>query len=208
MEIEKLKKKVDPLHTAFLIVDMQRDFCCAGGVIDKLGFDVEAPNRLAATLSAFLAHVRKVLKLIVHIKMTRVPELRSPALVEQFRRGGLERQYDPLFSEFYKVVPLENEIVIPKYRYSGFVSTYLDRYLMANQVKTLVVTGVATNVCVESTIRDGFMRDYAIVVPRDLTEGTSPEAKEWSLKTIDTFFGEVVESTDLLRCWSIEAGSM
>ncbi len=203
MEIESLKTKVDPRHTAFVIVDMQRDFCCAGGVIDKLGFDIEAPNRLAATLSGFLTHVRKVLHCIVHIKMTQVPELRSPALTEQYRRAGLERQLDPWFSEFYRVVPLENEIVIPKYRYSGFVSTYLDRYLRAHEVKTLVVTGVATNVCVESTIRDGFMRDYAIVVPRDMTEGTSPEAKEWSLKTIDTFFGEVVDSGDLLRCWPV-----
>jgi len=203
MEIERLKMKVDPKHTAFLIVDMQRDFCCAGGALDRLGFDIEAPNRLAETLSAFLIHVRRVLTFIVHIKMTRVAELRSPAMVEQYGRAGLERPHDPWFSEFYKVVPLENEIVIPKYRYSGFVSTYLDRYLRANQVKTLVVSGVATNVCVESTIRDGFMRDYAIVVPRDMTEGTTPEAKEWSLKTIDTFFGEVVDSGDLLRCWSV-----
>jgi ureidoacrylate peracid hydrolase len=204
MEIESLKGKVNPQHTALVIVDMQRDFCCAGGVLDKLGFDIEAPNQLAATLNGFLNRVRKILKFIVHIKMTQVPELRSPALVEQYSRAGLERQYDPRFSEFYQVVPLENEIVIPKYRYSGFVSTYLDRYLRANQIKTLVVTGVATNVCVESTIRDGFMRDYAIVVPRDMTEGTTPEAKEWSLKTIDTFFGEVVESSDLLRCWLVE----
>jgi ureidoacrylate peracid hydrolase len=204
MEIESLKGKVNPQHTALVIVDMQRDFCCAGGVLDKLGFDIEAPNQLAVALNGFLNRVRKILKFIVHIKMTQVPELRSPALVEQYSRAGLERQHDPRFSEFYQVIPLENEIVIPKYRYSGFVSTYLDRYLSANQIKTLVVTGVATNVCVESTIRDGFMRDYAIVVPRDMTEGTTPEAKEWSLKTIDTFFGEVVESSDLLRCWLVE----
>jgi len=47
------------------------------------------------------------------------------------------------------------------------------------------------------------MRGYAVVVPHDMTEGTSPEAKEWSLKTIDTFFGEVVDSKDLLQCWGV-----
>jgi hypothetical protein len=48
------------------------------------------------------------------------------------------------------------------------------------------------------------MLGYAIVVPADMTEGTSPEAKEWSLKTINTFFGEVVDSQDLLKCWGTE----
>jgi ureidoacrylate peracid hydrolase len=66
----------------------------------------------------------------------------------------------------------------------------------------LIITGVATNVCIESTARDGFMRDYFIVVPSDLTEGTCAEAKKWSLSTIDTYFGQVVDSESLLRCWN------
>ena len=88
-------------------------------------------------------------------------------------------------------------------KYLSYVSTYLDQFLGANRIKTLIITGVATNVCVESTARDGFMRDYQVVVPGDLTEGTSPEAKEWSLKNIDMFFGEIVDSQDLLRCWGL-----
>ena len=76
--------------------------------------------------------------------------------------------------------------------------------MRAHRIETLVVMGLATNVCVESTIRDGFMRGYAIVVPADMTEGTSPEAKEWSLKTINTFFGEIIDSKDLLKCWDIQ----
>jgi ureidoacrylate peracid hydrolase len=121
---------------------------------------------------------------------------------EQYERVGLARTRDPSYSDFHEIVPAEGELVIPKYRYSGFVSTYLDQYLRAAGIKTLVIMGLATNVCVESTIRDGFMRGYAIVVPADMTEGTSPEAKEWSLKTIDTFFGEVVDSEELLKCWA------
>jgi ureidoacrylate peracid hydrolase len=84
------------------------------------------------------------------------------------------------------------------------VSTYLDQFLRLEGIKTLIVTGLATNVCVESTARDGFARDYHIVVPEDLTEGTSAEAKKWSLININAFFGEVVQSADLLRCWGVE----
>lgn len=203
MDLERLGKKVDPEYTALLIIDMQRDYCCQGGIFEKMGFDLEPPKLLASRLNEFLNKVRKVLKFIVHVKMELNPHLRSPALAEHYERAGLQRKPDPSCSEFYGVIPIEGEIIIPKYRYSGFVSTYLDRYLRAKGIKTLVLVGLAANVCVESTARDGFMRDYSIIVPRDLTEGTSEEAKKWSLFNISTFFGEVVESRDLLTAWGL-----
>jgi len=135
--------------------------------------------------------------------MTKIDFLGSPAALEQYKRLGINRQYDPAFSEFYEVVPKEGEVVIPKYRHSAFVSTYFDQFLRIRQIETLIVTGLATNVCVESTARDGFARDYHIVIPEDLTEGTSPEAKKWSLNNINSFFGEIVQSQDLLKCWDL-----
>ena len=203
MDLERLKAKVHPAQTALVIVDMQKDYCCDGGILDGMGFCLDAPKALVPRLKEFLEYARKALRHIVHVRMTLLPYLRSPAMQEHYERVGLASPRDPSYSDFYEIVPVEGEVVIPKYRYSGFVSTYLDQYLRASGTKTLVVTGLATNVCVESTIRDGFMRGYAIVVPADMTEGTSPEAKEWSLKTIDTFFGEVVNSEDLLKCWGL-----
>jgi ureidoacrylate peracid hydrolase len=203
MNFEKLRSKVDPQHTALIIVDMQKDYCCEGGIIDKMGFCLDAPKALVPRLKGFLGQARNAVKSVVHLRMTVVPYLRSSAMQEHYERVGLAATRDPSYSDFYEILPAEGEVVIPKYRYSGFVSTYLDQYLRAHRIQTLVVAGLATNVCVESTIRDGFMRGYAIVVPADMTEGTSPEAKEWSLKTIDTFFGEVVSSNDLLKCWGM-----
>ena len=202
MDLEKLKVKANPEHTALVI--MQRDYCCEGGVLNKMGFDLGAPKLLASRLNEFVNRARKVLKFIVHIKMELNPHLRSPALAEHYERVGLQRKYDPSCSEFYGIIPMEGEIVIPKYRYSGFVSTYFDQYLKSNGIKTLVLTGLAANVCVESTARDGFMRDYHIIVPEDMTEGTSLEAKKWSLFNINTFFGEVVNSKALLSCWGLK----
>jgi ureidoacrylate peracid hydrolase len=201
MNYDKLKVKVAHDVTALLTIDMQKDYCCAGGIIDKMGFDIEAAQLLAPRLNTFVNRTRNVLKHIIHIRMELNPHLRSPALAEHYERSGLQRKTDPAYSEFYGVTPTPGDIIIPKYRYSAFVSTYLDRCLRSNGIKTLVLTGLATNVCVESTARDGFMRDYHIVVPEDLTEGTSPEAKKWSLFNISTFFGEVVDSKHLLRCW-------
>ena len=204
MDPEKLKRKINPEQTALMIIDMQRDYCCEGGIFQKMGFDLAPSKNLALRLNVFVEKVRKVLKFIVHLKMTLNPYLRSPSMVEHYDRVGLQREYDPSYSEFYKITPIEGEVIIPKYRYSGFISTYLDQFLRSNGIKTLVLTGLATNVCVESTARDGFMRDYSIVVPRDMTEGTSLEAKKCSLLNIDTFFGEVVDSKDLLFCWELK----
>ena len=204
MDPDRLSEKINPQTTALLITDMQRDYCCEGGIFDKMGFDFEVPKRLAPLLSDFLDRVRNVLKYIVHIKMAHIPELASPVLKEHYERVGLQREYNPSFSDFYGIKPMNGEIIIPKYRYSAFVSTYLDKYLRANKIKTLVLTGVATNVCVESTARDGFMLDYHIVVARDLTEATEAGAKEWSLRNIETFFGEVVDSRSLLDCWGLQ----
>ncbi|MEJ2715637.1 MAG: cysteine hydrolase [Deltaproteobacteria bacterium] len=201
--LQALKGKVVPRQTALLIVDMQKDYCCKGGIFDRRGFDVTRVDQLVERLNDFLDKARRVLEHIVHVKMTKVPGLLSPSAAELYGRLSLERDYDPAYGEFYKIVPQAGEMILPKYKYSAFVSTYLDQFLRSNGIKTLVITGVATNVCVESTARDGFMHDYHIVVPANLTEGTSPEAKKWSLSNIDLFFGEVVDSEDLLRCWGI-----
>jgi len=197
-------EKVNPARTALLIIDMQKDYCCEGGSFDRRGFDTRPARELASRLNLFLEKARKVLSWIVHIKMTKIAELGSEASAEHYSRLGIKRMYDPSYSEFFEIVPLENEIVIPKYTYSAFFATYLDQYLRSHAVRTLILTGIATNACVEAAARDAFVRDYHVVVPRDLTEGSSPEAKEASLKNIDLFFGEVIESPVLLNCWGVE----
>ena len=204
MNLEKLKRKVHPEQTALIVIDMQKDYCCEGGTFDRRGFDVKPAQHLAVRLNGFLGKARTIVACVIHLKMTKITGIASAASTELYERLGIERKPDPALAEFYEVMPLEGEIVIPKYKYSGFHSTYLDQALRANDIKTLILTGVATNVCVESTARDGFMRDYYVVVPADLTEGSSADAKAGSLQNINTFFGEVVDSRDLLNCWGIK----
>jgi ureidoacrylate peracid hydrolase len=204
MDWEALRTKVRPEQTALIIIDMQKDYCCEGGAFHRRGFEIAPAQKLALELNGFVKKVRGLLRCIVHLKMTKVAELSSPVTAELYRRLGVERNYDAAYAEFYGVVPEEGDVVIPKYRYSGFLSTYLDQFLRLNDIKTVIVTGLATNVCVETTVRDAFMRDYYTVVPSDLTEATSAEAKRVSLANIDAFFGQVVDSGSLLRCWGLE----
>ena len=199
--LDRLRAKLNPESTALIIIDMQKDFCCEGGVFHKRGFDTRSAQKLAKRLNSFLKETRKALKHIIHLQMIKKPEFTSPMVDDLYRRIKMDRSYDPAFAEPYEVIPQTGDIVIPKHKYSGFVSTYLDPFLRSKRINTLIITGLATNVYVESTARDGFMREYYIVIPSDLTEGTSTEAKKWSLSNLDMFFGEVVSSNEIIRCW-------
>ena len=199
--LNRLRAKLNPESTALIIIDMQKDFCCEGGVFQKRGFDIISAQKLAKRLNLFLKEARKVLKHIIHLQMIKKPEFTSPMVHDLYSRIKMERSYNPTLAEPYEVIPENGDIVIPKHKYSGFVSTYLDPFLRSKRINTLIITGLATNVCVESTARDGFMKEYYIVIPSDLTEGTSTEAKKWSLSNLDMFFAEVVSSNEILECW-------
>jgi ureidoacrylate peracid hydrolase len=199
--LNRLRAKLNPESTALVIIDMQKDFCCEGGVFHKRGFDIRSAQELAKRLNSFLKEARKALKHIIHLHMMKKPEFTSPMVDDLYSRISMERSYDPALAEPYEVIPQTGDIVIPKHKYSGFVSTYLDPFLRSKRINTLIIAGLATNVCVESTARDGFMREYYIVIPSDLTEGTSTEAKKWSLLNLDLFFAEVVSSGEILECW-------
>ena len=88
--------------------------------------------------------------------------------------------------------PQPGDIVIAKPRYSAFYNTPLDSTLRARGIRTLVFTGIATNVCVESTLRDGFFLEYFGVVLEDATHQAGPDfVQKAALYNIETFFGWV-----------------
>lgn len=203
MDLERLRTKADPKWTALLVIDIQRDYCCRGGTFHRRGFDLEPIRQVAIRINRFLTKVRPVIPHIVHVKMTKMAALSSSVSSELYERLGVERKYDAAYGEFHEVFPVEGDIVISKYTYSPFVSTCLEQFLHANNIKTLVVTGVATNICVDTAARDAFIRGYYPVVVSDMTEGTSPGAKEHALSNMESFYAQVLTSQDLLRCWNI-----
>jgi ureidoacrylate peracid hydrolase len=90
----------------------------------------------------------------------------------------------------------KSDLVVPKTRYSGFTGTNLDLLLRERNIRTLIVTGIASNVCVESTIRDAFFREYFCVFVRDATQQSGPAfIQEAVIYNVETFLGWV-SSTD------------
>jgi ureidoacrylate peracid hydrolase len=111
-------------------------------------------------------------------------------------------------AEFYHGIrPGPGEIVITKHRYGGFTGTDLEIILGSLGAKTLVLTGVATNVCVESTAREGFMLDYDIVVVSDCCATVGRELHEGTLENIRLNFGRVASADEVVAAWSAAVAS-
>ena len=103
--------------------------------------------------------------------------------------------------------PEPRDIVIPKPRYSGFAGTALDSILRSRRIETLLVCGVATNVCVESTIRDAFFAEYFPILVRDACYQAGPQfVQDATIYNVEQFFGWTATVDDVAKaCWQAQA---
>ena len=139
---------------------------------------------MIARLKNLIDAARDARMLIVFVRTIYDEPFLSPALAEQYLRRGYPNSICLTGSrgaEFYDGIgPLDepNEILITKHRYSAFWGSSVDLVLRTNGIRTLVLTGIATEVCVESTARDAFFRDYQVVVPEDCVGSYSEERQK------------------------------
>jgi ureidoacrylate peracid hydrolase len=109
-------------------------------------------------------------------------------------------------ADYYAPIgPAEGDLEIVKHRHSGLVATSLDLALRSMGVKTVVLGGVASNLCVEATARDAADYDYYVVVLSDASGAVRDELHEASLYTIQTYIGRVVCAADVTQAWAAAA---
>lgn len=195
-------------ETALIVIDMQNAYSTAGGYLDLAGFDVSSTGPVIANIQTALTAARAAGIQVIFFQngwdsdyveaggpgspnwhksnalktMRKRPELQGTLLA----KGGWDYQ---LVDELQ---PQPGDIVLPKTRYSGFFNTNFDSVLRSRGIRNLVFTGIATNVCVESTLRDGFFLEYFGVVLADATHQAGPAfAQQAALFNIETFFGWV-----------------
>jgi ureidoacrylate peracid hydrolase len=104
-------------------------------------------------------------------------------------------------AELYRVRPEPGEPVVVKHRYSPFVGANIEYLLRASERRSLLVTGVATNICVESVLRDGFMRDYHVALVEDCAGAYSEQAHRSTVENTRAFLGRVIDSETLQGLW-------
>jgi ureidoacrylate peracid hydrolase len=203
-----LEAKVRPAHTAMLVVDMQNEFCCEGGMVAAEGCDVTPVQEMALTLRPLLETARAAGVLVVftqNITSTNDNWYLSEVWLEQAarRRKGSYSERWPCApgswgADYYEDVrPLPTEPVVVKHRFDAFLNTDLETILRAHGTRTIVLTGVATDICVETTARSAFMRDYYVVIAGDSTATYAEETQRETLRRLDHFFGQVVSTREL-----------
>jgi ureidoacrylate peracid hydrolase len=213
--LSTIAEKVAPQHAALLVIDMQNEFCSADGHIARSGKNVTAGQALAGRLPTFIAAARDAGVLVIFVRniySTPTNHYLSDVWLEQAaRRRAGGGTLEPVCgqgawgAEFYgDVRPGPTDPIVTKHRYSAFHNTDLDTILRAHAIRTVILTGVVTNVCVETTAREAHVRDYYVVLVDDGTAAYSQVDHESTLRNIDRFFGEVSTIAQLRKVWTVE----
>lgn len=200
-------------ETAVIVVDMQNAYASQGGYLDLAGFDIGGAGRVIEQTAKVVETARAAGLPVVYFQngwdedyveaggpgspnwhksnalktMRARPELQGKLLA----RGGWD------YALVEALAPKPGDIVLPKTRYSGFFNSQLDSVLRTRGIRNIVLVGIATNVCVESTLRDGFFLEYFGIMLEDATHQAGPEyLQKASVYNVETFFGWVSTVAD------------
>jgi ureidoacrylate peracid hydrolase len=203
-----LREKVGPAHCALLVIDVQNDFAAEGGFFDKVGGDLSTiqEERVPALLK-LIEEARLSCVRVIFVRAIYDPENLSAPMRERNARLKMELPRCLTGSwgaEFYRVKPELGEHVVIKHRYSAMVNTELPKLLMQYGVRSLLLTGIATDTCVESAGRDAYFNDYYVTLVEDCCGAASEEDHRMALKRFNRDYGQVVTSDEVIAVWAFE----
>jgi ureidoacrylate peracid hydrolase len=199
-----LKEKIDPKHTAVFVVDMQKEFLDPKGKFARLQIPEELVNGIVAKIVKFLDYAHKAGVQVIYTKEIDDPKFMSEAMWERLYRMGTELYClsgTPEIEIIDELAPQPGDEVVVKHRFSCFYETELDMLLKSKKIKTMIMTGTQTNVCVDSTARDGYFHGYHIVMVGDCLFTYDPIAHQKALETIDEAFGVVSSMDEIISIW-------
>ena len=206
---EPYELEFDSASTALIIIDMQRDFVMPGGFGEALGNDVKQLQVTIAPTKTILEGARKAGILVIHTREGHRPDLSDCPPSKLVRGRGKTRIGDggpmgrilvrgevghDIVPELY---PIAGEVVIDKPGKGAFFATDLELILRDRGIKTLMVCGVTTEVCVNTTVREANDRGYECVVLSDCVGSYYPEFQKAALAMIKAqrgIFGWVSDS--------------
>jgi nicotinamidase-related amidase len=207
----------DPAHGALMVIDMQRDFVEPGGFGETLGNDVSQLRAVIPPLQAVLAATRDAGITVIHTREGHRPDLSDCPPAKLTRGEPALRIGDPgpkgriLIRGEYghdiidELAPADGELVIDKPGKGSFYATGLDDTLRSRGITSLIVTGVTTEVCVHTTVREANDRGYECLVLADCVGSYFPEFQRYGLAMIAAqggIFGWVAPSEQYLKALS------
>lgn len=196
--LTKKDLQLDIKTTALLVVDMQNDFVHERGGHAKI-YDVKPLRRIINQLRKLLESARNVGVPIIYTKMVH----RGPAYQRKLSVGRsiVIREGTWNAEIIDELKPKPSDYIVEKRRYSAFYNTDLEVLLKGLDTETVIVTGVGTNVCVESTVRDAIDRDYRVILVKDCTASPDPKSHAATCRNVKIMAGEVLSSEELMKAF-------
>ncbi len=216
LEAEPESLEIDLQRTVIMVIDMQNVFAAKGGLFDVHGMDISPCRKTIAPIEKITNMARSKEVTVIYTVHTYSPDMydtggpsspnwwKEPTLVmcrkypEHADKGCFRNTWGCEIIDELK--PRKGDVIIEKNKYSGFTGTNLDNILKAHNAKYLIFTGLTTNVCVESTLRDAYFLEYWPIIVSDACALIGPPSvHDATLSTIRIAFGWVTNTKNILK---------
>lgn len=202
----KPEEILKPEHTALILVDMQRDFCCEDGKFAMAGRDISSVRAIIPNCRRLLETARKAGVFVVHLQQVTLPEQKSDnaGWLAFKTRDGKSAEYALLGSKGAETIcelqPEGTEVVLQKFRPSGFHGTFLDQILRANGVESVMICGTTTEGCVMATVLDASFHDYYTCIAEDAAASSVARMQETAIAFMKTRY-KVFSTEETVALW-------